>query len=399
MQRRQFLAATAAGLAAAASTARFAVAVEAAAAAPTNAAPPAGSPRAAAAAAATKPSRTGADVVWHDVRDWGVEGRGFGDTENYFDRLPARAKSVVREAVWDLSRHTSGMAAFFEADAPELFVRYQLLKADLAMPHMPATGVSGVDLYGMAGGGGGGWRWLATHLPRGQAIRARLVAGIAPGRRRYHLNLPLYNGVTSLEIGVPRGATFTPVAPRADKPVLFYGTSITQGGCASRPGMSFTNILRRRLDRPVLNFGFSGNGKTEVEVARFLVELDPAAFVLDTSANTPAQQLGERTEAVVKLIRERHPHTPVLLLDERQRDGFTLAPGLAERHRAQHDALRGAYNNLCAAGVRKLYFHAGDELTGTDEEGTVDGSHPTDLGMLRYADALEPVLRRVLSHA
>ena len=96
--------------------------------------------------------------------------------------------------------------------------------------------------------------------------------------------------MTSLEIGVPKGAAFVPVAPRKDKPILFYGTSITQGGCASRPGMSFTNILRRRLNRPVLNFGFSGNGQTELEVGRFLVELDPAVFVLDTVGQHDARR-------------------------------------------------------------------------------------------------------------
>ncbi len=338
------------------------------------------------------------DVVWHDVRDWGIEGRAFDDTEKYFDRLPARAKGVVRDAVWNLSRHTSGMAAFFEADATDIYVRYTLLNAELAMAHMPASGVSGVDLYGMTDRG---WRWMATHLPRARAIEAPLVAQIAPGRRAYHLNLPLYNGVTSLEIGVPKRTAFIPIPPRMERPILFYGTSITQGGCASRPGMGFTNILGRRLNRPMLNFGFSGNGKTELEVGRFLVELDPAVFVLDTSANTAAaaEQLRERTEAVVRLLRERHRATPVLLLDERQRDGAALVPTLAAQHRAQTDALRQAFENLRAAGVPNLHFHAGNDLLGDDDEGTVDGSHPTDVGMMRYADALEQALRRLIGPA
>jgi lysophospholipase L1-like esterase len=375
MDRRQFLA-SAAAVAAGASFVR---------------------PTAAKTPPATKPSRPpAADVAWHDVREWGVEGRGFDDTENYFDRLPARAKGVVRDPVWNLAHHTTGMAVFFESDAAEFHVRYTLLNTELAMAHMPASGVSGVDLYGMTDRG---WCWLATHLPRSQKVEAKLVDRIDPARRTYHLNFPLYNGVTSLEIGVPKGATFAPVAPRKDKPVLFYGTSITQGGCASRPGMSFTNILRRRLNRPVLNFGFSGNGRTEPEVARFLIELDPAVFVLDTSANTPAEQLGERTEAVVKLIRERRPATPVLLLDQRQHDGFSLSPSLAGQYRKQAAALRKAYDNLKRAGVNDLHFRAGNEFTGTDQEGTVDGSHPTDLGMMRYADALEPELRKLLPPA
>lgn len=346
--------------------------------------------------AATRPADdVPADVVWHDVREWGVEGRGFADTAAYFERLPGRAKGVVRDAVWNLSRHTSGMSAFFETDAAEIFVRYALLNAELAMPHMPATGVSGVDLYA-AMEGAGGWRWVATHSPRARAIEARLVDRLASGRRAYQLNLPLYNGVTSMEVGVRKGTSFAGAPPRKAKPVLFYGTSITQGGCASRPGMCFTSILGRRLGRPMLNFGFSGNGKTEVEVARFLAELDPAVFVLDTSPNTPAEQLRERTVAVVRLLQASHPSTPVLLLEERKGGNQALLPHLAALHKQKTEALRGAYDGLVAAGVGQLHYRAGGDFIGADGEATVDGSHPTDLGMMRYADALEPELRRLL---
>jgi lysophospholipase L1-like esterase len=227
-------------------------------------------------------------------------------------------------------------------------------------------------------------------------MEARLIDRVTPARRAYQLNLPLYNGVTSLAVGVRKGAAFAGVPPRKAKPVLFYGTSITQGGCASRPGMSFTSILGRRLNRPMLNFGFSGNGKTEAEVARFLAELDPALFVLDTSPNTPAEQLRERTVAVVRLLRSNRPTTPVLLLEERNGGNPALLPHLANLHKQKTDALRGAYDDLTAAGVANLHYRAGEDLIGADGEATVDGSHPTDLGMIRYADALEPDLRRLL---
>jgi lysophospholipase L1-like esterase len=349
---------------------------------------------------AKKPSKPApadlGDYAWHNVREWGVEGRAFDDTENYFDRLPARAKAIVREEVWKLSHHTSGMATFFETDATDIAIRYGVLNAALAMPHMPATGVSGVDLYTMTDHG---WRWAATHSPRSQTMQAKLVARLAPGRRAYHINLPLYNGITSMEIGVPKAAAFTPTPPRTDKPVLFYGTSITQGGCASRPGMCFTSILRRRLNRPVLNFGFSGNGRTEIEVGRFLAELDPAVFVLDTIANTPPEILRERMEALVKLIREKRPSTPILMLDERTVENAPLVPTTATAHRNKSEALKQAYDNLKAAGVKDLHVRKADDVLGDDQEGTVDGSHPTDLGMMRYADAIEPDIRKLLPSA
>jgi hypothetical protein len=332
------------------------------------------------------------ELAWHDVRGWGIEGKGFADTQAYFDRLPARAKGVVRDIVWNLSRHASGMSARFETDATDIHVRYALLNPELAMAHMPATGVSGVDLYARHNDA---WRCVATHQPKQRETGGVLGERLLPGRRLYQLNLPLYNGVTRLEIGVPKGTAFAPVAPRKDKPILFYGTSITHGACASRPGMAFVNILGRRLDRPVLNFGFSGSGKTELEVARFLAELDPAVFVLDCVANTTAEEIADRTGPVVKLWRDRHPSTPILLVEDRTWDYAPLVPHLMETHHEKRAALRRAYDELLAGGVSNIHYRAGDDLSGSDGDATVDGSHPSDLGMTRYANALEPVLRRL----
>src|SRR5207253_1044617 len=151
----------------------------------------------------------------------------------------------------------------------------------LAMPHMPATGVSGVDLYVKVDST---WRWLAVGQPKmGLSHTQQLVTGFPAGKREFLLYLPLYNGVSSVEIGLPKATTLAKAlaydAAHA-KPIVFYGTSITQGGCASRPGMVHTAIVGRKLHRPVLNLGFSGNGKMELEMAALFVELDPAVYVL-----------------------------------------------------------------------------------------------------------------------
>lgn len=336
------------------------------------------------------------NIEWHDVREWGVEGKGFTDTEKFFDRLPARAKGAVRLPVWELSKDTSGLSAHFQADTPAVYVRYELTSERLASPHMPASGVSGLDLYAQHDGK---WSWLATHMPNEMSYAGPLANGIFAERRAYHINLPLYNGVKSLEIGVPKDAYFKPIPPRKEKAILFYGTSITQGGCASRPGMCFVNILGRRLDRPILNFGFSGNGRMELEVGRFLAELDPAIFVIDCVGNCSLADVQDHTEPLVTLLRAARASTPVLLLERPLFPTEDLRTHPGNDVPAKNAALRKAYENLLAAGVAKVYYRIGEGLIGTDGEATVDGSHPSDLGMMRYADGLEPTLRDILAMA
>jgi hypothetical protein len=333
-------------------------------------------------------------IAWHAVSDWGVEGRGWTDVTRFYDRLPAKAEGIVRSSVWVLSRHSAGMSCRFTTDAPEIQVRYRLLNRDLAMPHMPASGVSGVDLYALSENGE--WRWIATALPAKIAVFASLIRGMKPGRRTYMLNLPLYNGIDSLAVGVSKGAFFEPVPPRTQKPVLFYGTSIMQGGCASRPGMAIPAIIGRQMDLPVINLGFSGSGRMEPEVARLLTELDPAVYVLDCLPNLTVEETAERTEPFVRILRNARPTTPILLVEDRVFPNAMLLPDRMQEHEERHAALRTAFERLLSSGVEGLYYLEGNELLGEDGDATVDGSHPTDLGMLRYAQAYQRALRQIL---
>ena len=194
-----------------------------------------------------------ANVDWHDVTQWGVEGRAWPEMERlrWFDRFPAAAQKTVTSAVWNLSRDSTGMMVRFKTDATAIHVHYKVVKTALGMPHMPATGVSGVDLY--ARDDAGKWRWVQVTRPATQEIKAEIIKDLAPGFREYAAYLPLYNGVEFLHIGVTKGARFEGLAPRSEKPIVFYGTSITHGACASRPGMVHTAILGRRFDTPVIN--------------------------------------------------------------------------------------------------------------------------------------------------
>ncbi len=333
-------------------------------------------------------------ITWHTVSDWGVEGRGWGDVKRFYDRLPARAESHVRDMVWDLSRQSAGMSCRFTTDASEIQVRYTLLLPHLERRHMPATGVSGVDLYTLLDNGQ--WRWIGTAQPSQVRVVASLIREMIPGHRTYMLYLPLYNGIDSLEIGVTKGASFKPIAPRSVQPIVFYGTSIMQGACASRPGMAIPAILGRRLNIPVINLGFSGNGRMEPEVGRLLTELDACIYVIDCLPNISPEETAERTEPLVRILRESRLTTPILLVEDRVTPYAVVQQARQEAHQKRHAALREAYERLTASGVQKLYYLAGDGLLGSDGEATVDGSHPTDLGMVRYADEYEKVLRTIL---
>ncbi|MBW3543950.1 MAG: SGNH/GDSL hydrolase family protein [Planctomycetes bacterium] len=336
-------------------------------------------------------------LLWYDARLLGIEGLGWTDTETPYDRLPARARERVRPEVWALSRHSAGLCVRFESDAPAIHARWTLSSPRLEMPHMPATGVSGLDLYVRSEDGE--WRWLATGRPTAQTNAAALVSGLPHGHREYLLYLPLYNGVTSLEIGIPKESALGKATVRPkdrQKPIVFYGTSITQGGCASRPGMVHTAILGRWFDRPAINLGFSGNGRMELEVGELLAELDPAVYVIDCLPNIGAREVTERTAPLVQLLRRARPNTPIVLVEDRTYADAFLIPARQERNATSRAALRKVYEELKTSGVEDLYYLPGDGLLGEDGEDTVDGSHPTDLGFLRQAKAFRDVLEPVL---
>lgn len=263
---------------------------------------------------------------------------------------------------------------------------------------MPATGVRGVDLYGFSGNQ---WQYIKTGFPSEKTSEYTLLTAGDGKSREYLLNLPLYDGVESLEIGVNASAEITPAIEKhlmKKKPIVYYGTSITQGGCASRPGLAFTNILSRKLDQSFINFGFSGNGTIETSVGEAMCEIDAALFVIDCNPNTQVELIYDRTVALVQMLKKARPETPVLLVEGFMNESnyFNPASGVNETVRKKNSELRRGYEMLKKSGVSKLTYHEGGGLIGSDHEGTVDGIHPNDIGMLRIADTLLPVLKKTL---
>ncbi len=331
-------------------------------------------------------------IKYYDGQSFAIIGK-FHSEKNYM-RFPQRYENTLRKPVWDLGQNSAGIAIRFRTNSPEIKVRWTV-KFNNSMDHMTSTGIKGIDLYAYIDGK---WRYVNTGRVKGKTNEYTLTNSGGKVYREYLLNLPLYDGIDSLSIGVKSYADIS--LPEEHylidkKPVVYYGTSIAQGGCASRPGLAFTNILSRRLDRSFINMGFSGNGNCEISVGEAMCETDAALYVLDCNPNTEAKEVYERTIALVTLLKQKRPDVPVLLVESLYFENIFSEPVRSEPVKKNIE-LRRAYNTLKKSGIKQLYYKKGDDLIGSDHEGTVDGIHPNDLGMLRIAESLEPVIRKIV---
>lgn len=348
-------------------------------------------------AAIGQSAEVNAKLRWVDAEDLCIEGKGWTDTKSFYDRLPARAEGIVTAAVWNLGQDSAGIAVRFVTDATELYARWALRREKLGKPHMPPSGVSGVDLYARHKGK---WMWLGATRPDDGAIKTekRLTTGMTPERRECLLYLPLYNGVERIEIGMPAMAKceLPPARPAGAKPVVFYGTSIVQGCAASRPGMAYPAILGRRLDWPTINLGFSGSAHCEAELAGLFAELDPAVFVLDPLPNMNAEEVARRMPGFIATLRQSHPKTPIVLIENTEMGDAPVVPSRRGGYARSNAELRKIFEQRVKAGDRRIFYVRGEKLLGDDGQGTVDRVHPTDLGFMRMADEIGPVLKRAL---
>ena len=329
-------------------------------------------------------------TVWYDAQDLGVEGKGWIDTESTYERLPRKAKGVVTKNVWKYSRCSAGLSVRFATDATNVYVRWTLAHKNEQFAHLSDLGVNGIDLYYRNETSG-----KLRHRPGDfNTIYPKGIVNTSlfnlPKSREYVLNLPPYNTVTRVEIGIPKGKTLSKLsAPSASKSIVFYGTSITQGAHVSRPGMAATTIVRRRLGVPVINLGMCGSGKMEMEMADLLSELDPAVYVLDCLWNMDARILSKRVEPFIKRLRKSRPTTPIVLAEDSHYDDLPTKKG---------DILRKISAKLIAQGDTNLYFLSNKGMLGEDGDGVADDRHPNDLGMARQAAVfmkfLEPILAK-----
>ena len=347
-------------------------------------------------AAVIRPVETVSDIVYTDASVFPVYGKVSEATDSRYERLPSDLKGVSREPVWSLGRHSAGLFIRFRSNSTSIHARWESTFNN-SMPHMTDTGTKGLDLYALVDGE---WRHAGCAQPQGKKSERKIIGNMDPVEREYMLYLSLYDGVSSLEIGVDEGATLDQPAvdsPKREKPIVMYGTSILQGGCANRPGMAHTNIIGRRLDMEVINLGFSGNALLDMEIAELMASVkDPGLFVLDYAPNAYADMIDANGEAFFRVIRDSHPDVPVIFIEDVIFPHTLFDKAILKEVTDKNLAQRRLYEKLEKAGEKNIYYISAEGMIGDDGEATVDSIHFTDLGAIRYVDHVLPVIKKAL---
>lgn len=313
--------------------------------------------------------------------------------EKNFNRLPGKYEKIVRPVVWNLSKNSSGISIWFKTNSPIIGAKWELLKK--TEPHnMTKIGASGIDLYCYIDGK---WQYVNSGVPKDLENESLLISGMDTTYKDFLINLPLYNGIKNIEIGIVNGYSIQKSAMdyNCKNPIVFYGTSITQGASASRPGMAYPSIVSRNLNIETINLGFSGNGKFEKSVGQALCEMNAGLIVLDCTPNSSPEIIRNHVIDLVLQIRDCKPQTPILLVESiireyayfRKSDSTVF--GSRKYIELQNRELKNAFAEAVKIGVTNLYYLESDSLIGTDHEATVDGTHLSDLGMVRIAKKIQ----------
>lgn len=333
------------------------------------------------------------DLVWYDAAKapfvlYGITDAYDGEA---YRRMPKEIGDNTSGGVKELNYHTSGVRSRFCTDSPCIAIKV-VYPGVSKMSHMPISGNAGFDIFKAVSGKyflAGAVRPehscvndFESIIYRGSAVKTDFV-----------LNFPLYNGVRKVYIGVKEGSAFyEPAGYINDKPVIFYGSSITQGGCATRPGNTYQNFLSRELDMDYINLGFSGNAKGEQIIADFMASLSMSVFVSDYDYNpTTAEYLEATHYNLYETVRRSHPDIPYIMV--------TLpTPSCCTGETWRRKIVMQSYIRALDAGDNNVYFIDGDSLfAGSEYDAcTVDICHPNDMGFYRMARGMMPILKKLL---
>jgi hypothetical protein len=335
--------------------------------------------------------------VWHNAQDLTIEGRVWDDAPGPFCRLPEQVKPQVSEFLWSMGTRPAGVTVRFRTNSPIIRARWKVGSGYHVNARETACLIGGIDCYGR--NSGGQWYWVGCAQPEatGTSFEAAINSSVLDGNMRgYRVYLPIGEMVEELAIGILDNTVLEKVPADLRKPVVMYGTSIVHGYCVSRPGMTHTAIVQRRMDIPFVNLGFGGAGRMDEPIANLLSEIDAAMYVVDCLPNMDPDMVQKNMPRLVEIIRAKRPLAPILFVGSRKLQDAAFIPSRQKEFDSINAMQRAAYQKLKAAGVANLHLFEDPDFFGNDFEGTVDGSHPTDLGALRMADKLEPVIRNVL---
>ena len=356
-----------------------------------------------------------------------VHGSGWENLAGRFVRLEDSAEGLVRKPVWDLSRNSAGLSLVFRSNTRRLELSFDVFGWK-GMNHMPATGVSGVDLFAYKPDGEELWcaakfmpqfkeEYIEVPATGSQTATAQTSSDPSSAQARtvrvtrvaysfeqidyeegceeyeWHLYLPLYNTVENFRMAVEEGCRLEWVPRDERQPIVVYGTSIAQGACATRPGMAWTNLVERELRYPVVNLGFSGNGKLEAELFALLDQIDAGVYIIDCLPNIKVtDNFEEKLEAGIKLLREHHS-CPILVVDHsgHTNDRTNLSRCFPDELNRRQAAL---VKRLRKEGIKQLYYLTRNEIA-WDKDSMVEGIHPNDRGMMQQAEAVCGKLRQI----
>lgn len=328
------------------------------------------------------------EPIYHDAQTY-LEGMAFDDAPAY-SRLPRSAKDLTRKAVWDLSRNSAGIAAHFITDSKEIHIKWEVLN-DFHMSHMAGTGIRGLDLYVKKESQ---WFFLGTGKPYQKTNEQGLIKNLDSETKEYILYCPLYDGLKSLEIGIDPEASIKKFE-REKKPLVFYGTSITQGGCVSRPGMAYPAIIGRKLEHETINLGFSGNARMDAEIIDYIADIDAACYIFDCFPNMNLEMVKERAETELEKLLKARPDTPILITPNIMEENAWFNSEFYDACMAKNTEALAIYKRL-KKNHKNLYIIPFNKIRHVAIEGTVDGIHLTDLGAMRMAEVMERYIKKLI---
>lgn len=344
-----------------------------------------------------------------DARQLRIINKAFNDTERMYSRLPRDIKDSIAPGreLWERQQCSTGMGVRFATDSKNIGVKYDLFW-NTHIIHMADTGLKGTDLYILEGDSV--WRHVNTNRPYvkkdadgnpTKTVESTYATGLDGKMHEYMIYMPLYDGVMDeFFVVVDSTANITPGNPKIidkDRRIVAYGTSILQGGCASRTGMAGTNIIGRELNCEVMNLGFSGEGKMDNYMAHAMARIpDVDVFLLDPVPNCTEMMCDTLTYDFVKILRTARPDVPIVILEGPMYPYARYEASMGTYLGRKNAALRRNYEKLKAENPKNLYYVTSVGLDGPEDDGTVDGIHLTDLGFRHYADHLIPVLGPLL---